>query len=630
MNQIRFLNLVTLVTLTACSITNTGTILNPFDSSEQSTQIKRFSLDQNKKNQSLSYYNYILGNLKLGQEDFNSALENYNQAASLASEPTPFIHARLAGLYLRQGQLELALEQSSKALQQSSGQELKSKNDNSIQLLHAGILESLGRDQEAEKFYKDLISANHDQATIYVLLANLYLRTERANQGVELLETFLKKNSKSGLVEYYLGKLYETKGELIKAEKFYRQALDSKQVSNQPVLDLVRVLIKQEKLKPAQELCQIALKDQPENTVIRNILGQLLIGTNNLEAALEQLKIIQDQESAQNEDASQTRFKIAIIYLQQQNFEQAIQELSLVLANNPNFSKARYYLAKIYFTQPKVGNLQSNIKNALEQVDKIKPDQEHYADAQLMASLFFRDRGQDPKMMRLALEYAEKAWSTQPDNIELFMHLIGLLRENSDNSRAKKLLEEKIDKLDTNSDQGISEKLFLAYAVALYDLEYAKEADQAMLKVLEINPENSQALNFLAYSYATKEPSTDKNLDLALDYIQKALKYKSADPYYLDTLAYIYLQKNKPGDALVLLQRAVSATVDDIVILEHYAQSLFLTGDQQQAIEIYRKIKKLAKQLKQAGKKLDREEKQSIERLDELLGEFNKDDQGED
>src|SRR5690606_12264385 len=110
------------------------------------------------------------------------------------------------------------------------------------------------------------------------------------------------------------------------------------------------------------------------------------------------------------------------------------------------------------------------------------------------------------------------------------------------------------------------------------------EATAVMEKVLELNPQHTDALNFLAYDLA----DAGLNLDRALELINRALQVRPNDGYYLDTLGWVYFQQGRYHDAVDILSRAASVATDDVLIQEHYADSLMKVGQLAQAVEVYR------------------------------------------
>ncbi len=75
----------------------------------------------------------------------------------------------------------------------------------------------------------------------------------------------------------------------------------------------------------------------------------------------------------------------------------------------------------------------------------------------------------------------------------------------------------------------------------------------AMEKVVELAPENPQALNGAAWSMA----EAGKNLEKATDLAMKAVVLSGEDPNIMDTLAEIYFKRDMKEDAIKWIEKAI-------------------------------------------------------------------------
>jgi tetratricopeptide (TPR) repeat protein len=92
----------------------------------------------------------------------------------------------------------------------------------------------------------------------------------------------------------------------------------------------------------------------------------------------------------------------------------------------------------------------------------------------------------------------------------------------------------------------------------LGSLELAKgnqaEAIEQFRRVVEIDPDNAQALNNLAYLLAERDHQGEQ----ALKYAQRAVELAPDQPAYYDTLGWILYQKGLYNPAIKYLERASS------------------------------------------------------------------------
>ena len=109
-------------------------------------------------------------------------------------------------------------------------------------------------------------------------------------------------------------------------------------------------------------------------------------------------------------------------------------------------------------------------------------------------------------------------------------------------------------------------------ALAMLD-ERAGEAERAMnsaQKVLDLNPDNPEALNFVGYTWAEQ----GKRLGEAEEMVTRALLYKPDSGYVTDSLGWVYYQQGRFDRALQTLTRADRMAPDEPEILEHIAETL--------------------------------------------------------
>ncbi len=90
------------------------------------------------------------------------------------------------------------------------------------------------------------------------------------------------------------------------------------------------------------------------------------------------------------------------------------------------------------------------------------------------------------------------------------------------------------------------------------------EAVGAFIRALELDAENADAMNNLAYTYS----EMGSNLDEAANLCQRAASLRPArQAYYLDTLGTIYLKEGKLRGALATLESALAATTERQALL---------------------------------------------------------------
>lgn len=357
-------------------------------------------------------------------------------------------------------------------------------------------------------------------------------------------------------------------------------------------VDYARILVRRSKTKNAKDVCRHILERDPQNIVARKILGSLLIGENHLDEALEQLRLLQDIE----EDPTETRFKIALINLQQRRFSEAEQGLQLLIAQQPNHAAARYYLATILAST-------NRIPQALEQIAQIPLTNELYAKANAFSSFICKEAGNLP----CALESIKKAYeSDQGQSPQIFTFYIAILRDAKQFDEARTLLESAIEKQPEAYD------LRYDYVMTLHDLGEIEAAYQEALAIIAANPEHAESLNFVAYIMAERE----EDLGKAEELIRRAIRLRPREGYFHDTLGWVLLKRGQTKESIAELRHASELLPRDSTILEHLADAQAISGDTREASTTYeRAIEALSASIQETGAQESSVQENSLDRL---------------
>jgi tetratricopeptide (TPR) repeat protein len=100
-------------------------------------------------------------------------------------------------------------------------------------------------------------------------------------------------------------------------------------------------------------------------------------------------------------------------------------------------------------------------------------------------------------------------------------------------------------------------------------------------KVLKVDPENANALNYIGYMLADRNMRLPESLDL----ITKALELSPENGAFLDSLGWVYFRLGRLPEAEENLRRAVSKTPSDPTVHDHIAQVLMAESKVQEAIQ---------------------------------------------
>ncbi len=125
----------------------------------------------------------------------------------------------------------------------------------------------------------------------------------------------------------------------------------------------------------------------------------------------------------------------------------------------------------------------------------------------------------------------------------------------------------------------------IAYQLAT-ELDFAGRREEALdiaAKLLDRNPHDPLALNFIGYIWADE----GKNLDEAYDMIKEALDMRPDDPFILDSMAWVLFRKNMGNQALHYMEKALELLDSDPIMLEHMGDILKSLGRVNEALDYY-------------------------------------------
>ncbi|MES2200751.1 MAG: tetratricopeptide repeat protein [candidate division FCPU426 bacterium] len=176
-----------------------------------------------------------------------------------------------------------------------------------------------------------------------------------------------------------------------------------------------------------------------------------------------------------------------------------------------------------------------------------------------------------------AVELLKAGVAQNPDSGELVLLLAAGYSDAGENSKVEKVLLDGISKVTDNGA--------LRFQLAVY---YDKAGDflkcQATLEsLIEAEPKNAPALNYLGYSYL------DRGLRLkeAEALIRRALKEDPGNHYYLDSLGWACYKAGRYKEARDLLVQASKALdepdVEEAVVFEHLGKTYEKLGDKKNA-----------------------------------------------
>ncbi len=102
-------------------------------------------------------------------------------------------------------------------------------------------------------------------------------------------------------------------------------------------------------------------------------------------------------------------------------------------------------------------------------------------------------------------------------------------------------------------------------------LEKFEKSDRDLLSALKILPENSNILNYLAYSWLERGINLSKSVSM----LELAYKKDDKSPYIIDSIGWAYYLTNRFEEAETLLRKAIILMPNDPIVNDHYGDILW-------------------------------------------------------
>jgi tetratricopeptide (TPR) repeat protein len=152
-----------------------------------------------------------------------------------------------------------------------------------------------------------------------------------------------------------------------------------------------------------------------------------------------------------------------------------------------------------------------------------------------------------------------------------------MLRDSGDVTGAYALLSRSLD------DHPDAPDLIYDLALVAEKLDRIDEAEARLKKLVELKPDDAQALNALGYTLVDRTPRTSEGLAL----IERAHKLSPSDPFILDSMGWALFRLGRLDEAETYLKRAL-AERPDAEIAAHLGEVLWVKGDRDSARAVWK------------------------------------------
>lgn len=334
--------------------------------------------------------------------------------------------------------------------------------------------------------------------------------------------------------------------------------------ANHPqVLDYsVLLYVKHDQPEKALNTFRKAIKKDPENTQLRRMYVQLALRHQPEEARKELNYLLQ-----QTPDDGYLLFNLALVNIELKNYSEARQQLQSLANQQTGNNTVLYYLGIIDYYDGKP-------EQALAAFSAIKEGAE-YAQSQEHIVRIHTELEQYPEALQTIDKQLEVA-APLAQRERLYLLKARVLEKQGSQNDAYRLLT---GLLEHDPD---SVEIRYSRAMLLEANNQLSEMEADLRHILDLQPENTLALNALGYTLTNR---TDRHQE-ALQLISKAHQLAPDDAAILDSMGWVYYRLGRNKEALTYLKKAYAAYPDG-EIAAHLGEVLWVMGKQKEARKIF-------------------------------------------
>jgi len=510
-------------------------------------------------------YDVLVGLQHEAHGDLAKASAAYQRA--LEKDPdSPYIHRKLADSLIRQGSPAQALAHAERAYQ------LEPDDDRTR--LFLGQLYRLRRQfDDAEAV---LLNAEGEPFSPQsaMLLYQVYLDRE-SPQAIEIAKWLIDNDGDSTAGYGALAKAHQMLGNLDEAEAALREALELDPTNVRILSQLARLARERGDVEAEQAIFREVLANHPHHRATLMALADVQLGESDTEGAIATLLEIQEHYP----DDLRAVERLGFLYYEAERFEECAAQFEIYLRSRPDDGEVAFFLGIV---RRRLGDDAA----AIDSFSSIADTDDHYAEARTQLAVLFERAGE----FKRALEELERAIALNPTRPRE-LYSATLRAKAGDFDGAVSYLEGLL--LQTPDDDELLYNLGVVYGEA----KRAEEALEYMQRAIDRNPKNASALNYVGYTWAEE----GKQLDLAEEYIIRALELRPDDGFITDSLGWVYYMRALPlfetgrekeakdyvDRSLKALHRAEELTGGDPVVSEHLGDAYLLLDERKRALENY-------------------------------------------
>lgn len=215
------------------------------------------------------------------------------------------------------------------------------------------------------------------------------------------------------------------------------------------------------------------------------------------------------------------------------------------------------------FQEARVQFLKGHYRRAVDQLQTIEQDGDVNPDIYYYLGLSYL-RLEDFEQAKLSFE---RTLSAHYDILRMFQirMLLGYIAARQEDYAAAETEFRNAIKLNASNASA-----YAALGHTLFMQNKGDDALDAVKSAVDIDPQNSNALNSIGYIMIDRTDDNENNMFNGIRLCEKALKQDPDNPYILDSLGWGYYKLGKPARSKAYFQKAFAKLSDNKILRDHF------------------------------------------------------------
>ena len=420
------------------------------------------------------------------------------------------------------------------------------------------ILFSERRTAEAYAIVEGLIAQSRETASAQLMKGRFLLAEGKLEPAIETLRAAATADPKLAAAHYMLGNALQAKKDLAGAAEAYRAALEIVPSATGAQLQLARVSLMRGDAAGSLQAASAALENQPQNPVARLVVAEALIAKREFARASEDVAKLK----AEHPKAPTVHIVEGKLLSAQGKHQEAAKAYTLAQSLDPQSVEPLIGLVSVDLS---TGNLTSAVTRS-QALLQMKPRDVRVSLVAARAYYAAKEYGKAEAVLKTAVEI-------DPREVQALTMLADVSMRQGKPSDAL---------ARTQAIIAVEPKSASAHTMAgqiMQGQNRIPEAKKHYETALEITQDAAVAANNLAWILAEERQDLDRALALA----HQASALRPNDPQVLDTIGWIYLQKQLPALAVPAFEKAIAGNPKNAELLYHLGKAYAAAGDSTKA-----------------------------------------------